>query len=200
MIPSDAEATLDIRALPDENIDAFLELMRKVIDDPSVQVVPMARGSRPGAAPSRIDTPVYHALEAAIEKVYQTTTLPMMGTGATDMAYLRAKGVQCYGVGAMGDEEDAPKGYGMHSDQERILDEAALQARALLLGGRNLDRRCGEVSGYVTIPRRTALSTSSATLCRSSFSMMRQRCVSTVCRLRLRRLAMSLLLFPSARS
>src|SRR6185437_3327421 len=124
VIPSEAEATLDIRALPDENIDAFLELMRKVIDDPAVQVVPMARGSRPGAAPSRIDTPVYHALEAAIEKVYNTTTLPMMGTGATDMAMLRAKGVQCYGVGAMGDEEDASKGFGAHSDQERILDEA----------------------------------------------------------------------------
>jgi acetylornithine deacetylase/succinyl-diaminopimelate desuccinylase-like protein len=124
VIPSEAEATLDIRALPDENIDAFYELMRKVIDDPAVQVVPMARGSRPGAAPSRIDSPAFHALEAAIQKVYGVTTLPMMGTGATDMAMLRAKGVQCYGVGAMGDEEDAPKGFGAHSDQERILDEA----------------------------------------------------------------------------
>lgn len=52
----------------------------------------------------------------------------------------------------------------------------------------------------LTIPRRTALRTSSAVLCRSSFSMIRQRCVSTVCRLRLSRLAISLLLFPSARS
>ncbi len=53
---------------------------------------------------------------------------------------------------------------------------------------------------YVTMPRRTALRTSSAVLCRSSFSMMRQRWVSTVCRLRLRRRAISLLLLPSARS
>ena len=44
--------------------------------------------------------------------------------GATDMAFLRAKGVQCYGVGAMRDEEDPPKGFGAHSDQERILEEA----------------------------------------------------------------------------
>ena len=51
-------------------------------------------------------------------------TLPYMSTGATDMAFLRAKGVQCYGVGAMGDEEDAAKGFGAHSDQERILEEA----------------------------------------------------------------------------
>ena len=47
-----------------------------------------------------------------------------MSTGATDMAYLRAKGVECYGVGPMTDSEDGPKGYGAHSDQERILEEA----------------------------------------------------------------------------
>ena len=40
------------------------------------------------------------------------------------MAFLRAKGIQCYGVGPMTDEEDGPKGFGAHSDQERILEEA----------------------------------------------------------------------------
>ena len=43
-------------------------------------------------------------------------------TGATDMAYLRAKGVQCYGIGPATDSEDGPKGFGAHSDQERILE------------------------------------------------------------------------------
>jgi acetylornithine deacetylase/succinyl-diaminopimelate desuccinylase-like protein len=47
-----------------------------------------------------------------------------MSTGATDMAFLRAKGMKCYGVGPMVDDEDAPKGFGLHSDQERILEEA----------------------------------------------------------------------------
>ena len=45
-----------------------------------------------------------------------------MSTGATDMAYLRAKGVQCYGIGPAIDVEDGPKGFGAHSDQERILE------------------------------------------------------------------------------
>ena len=45
-----------------------------------------------------------------------------MSTGATDMAYLRAKGMQCYGVGPATDTEDGPKGFGAHSDQERILE------------------------------------------------------------------------------
>src|SRR6202012_4432954 len=34
VVPSQAEATLDIRALPDENMPAFYELMRKTINDP----------------------------------------------------------------------------------------------------------------------------------------------------------------------
>jgi hypothetical protein len=40
------------------------------------------------------------------------------------MAFLRAKGVECYGIGAMTDEEDVAKGFAAHSDQERILEEA----------------------------------------------------------------------------
>jgi acetylornithine deacetylase/succinyl-diaminopimelate desuccinylase-like protein len=47
-----------------------------------------------------------------------------MSTGATDMAFLRAKGTQCYGVGVMSDAEDAAKGFGAHSDQERILEDS----------------------------------------------------------------------------
>jgi acetylornithine deacetylase/succinyl-diaminopimelate desuccinylase-like protein len=124
VIPSQAEATLDIRALPDENIPAFYELMSKIINDPAVKIVPETANARPGAAPSRIDSPAYHSIEAAYKKVYGVNTMPTMSTGATDMAFLRAKGVQCYGVGAMTDEEDAARGFGAHSDQERILEEA----------------------------------------------------------------------------
>jgi acetylornithine deacetylase/succinyl-diaminopimelate desuccinylase-like protein len=124
VIPSQVEATLDIRALPDENIDAFYDMMRKVINDPAVELVRDSRNERPGAAPSRLDTDAYRALEAAYKNIYGVITIPMMQTGATDMAFLRAKGVQCYGVGAMVDEEDGPKGFGPHSDQERILEQA----------------------------------------------------------------------------
>ena len=124
VIPSSAEATLDVRALPDENMTAFVELMRKVIDDPAIEIVRTSRNRRPATQPSRIDSDVFHAIEAANQKIYRASTLPQMSTGATDMAYLRAKGVQCYGIGSMMDEEDAPKGFGAHSDQERILEEA----------------------------------------------------------------------------
>ena len=124
VIPSEAEATLDIRALPDENIAAFYDQMRKVINDPAIELIPETTNQRPGAAPSRLDTDAYKAVEAAFKSIYGVITIPLMQTGATDMAFLRAKGVQCYGVGAMVDDEDAPKGFGPHSDQERILEAA----------------------------------------------------------------------------
>jgi acetylornithine deacetylase/succinyl-diaminopimelate desuccinylase-like protein len=124
VIPSDATATLDVRALPDEDMAAFVAMMKKVIDDPAVEVVNEARNSRPKAPPSKIDSEAFRAIEAANRKLYGTITIPQMSTGATDMAFLRAKGVQCYGIGPMVDEEDALKGFAAHSDQERILEEA----------------------------------------------------------------------------
>jgi acetylornithine deacetylase/succinyl-diaminopimelate desuccinylase-like protein len=124
VIPSEAQATLDIRALPDENINAFYDMMRKVINDPAIELVPETRNQRPGAAPSRLDTDAYRAIEAAYRKLYGVATIPVMSTGATDMAFLRAKGMNCYGVGAMVDQEDAAKGFGAHSDQERIREES----------------------------------------------------------------------------
>jgi acetylornithine deacetylase/succinyl-diaminopimelate desuccinylase-like protein len=124
VIPSTAEATLDVRALPDENMPAFLDMMRKVINDPQVEVMADDRNKRPAAPPSRIDSEAFHLIEAANQKVYSVITIPQMSTGATDMAMLRAKGVQCYGIGPMVDEEDAPKGFGAHSDQERLLEDA----------------------------------------------------------------------------
>ncbi len=123
VIPSEARATLDIRALPDEDMTKFYELMKQVIDDPAVEIVPSSRNARPVAPPSPIDNEAFRAIEAANRKVYNTVTIPQMGTGATDMSYLRARGVQCYGIGPMTDEEDGPKGFGAHSDQERIPEE-----------------------------------------------------------------------------
>ena len=54
VIPSEAEATLDIRALPDEDFPALLAHLRRVIDDPAIEVSKItANASRPTASPSR---------------------------------------------------------------------------------------------------------------------------------------------------
>lgn len=120
VIPSEARGSVDMRALPDEDIPAFLDAIREVIDDPVVEVSLGERNTRPPGE-ARLDTEAFRLLEDKIAEHYDTVTLPMMQTGATDMAYLRNRGVQCYGIGPAVDLEDGPLGYGAHSDQERIL-------------------------------------------------------------------------------
>ena len=65
VIPSEATATLNIRALPDENMPEFYELMRKVINDPAVEIVPISAG-RPQGVPISITSDVFKALEAPV--------------------------------------------------------------------------------------------------------------------------------------
>lgn len=124
VIPSEVEATLDIRSLPDEDMPKFLEQLRAVINDPAVEVVVAPGHSRPGAPPSRLNTEAFEVIEKAISRHYNVITIPTMSTGATDMAYLRAKGIPSFGIGPVIDMEDALKGFGAHSDQERILEDA----------------------------------------------------------------------------
>lgn len=125
VIPSEAEATLDIRALPDEDLKKFDEQLRSVINDPAVKIVRDGWASRPGAAPSSLTNEAFKTIEAVAKKHYPgVPTIPSMSTGATDMAFLRSKGMQCYGIGPMIDSEDGPKGFGAHSDQERILESS----------------------------------------------------------------------------
>ena len=122
VIPSEAKATLDVRVHPDDNPESVLESVRRVVNDPSVDVTWAKRDVRPGSGVAKLDSDEFKMIEATIRKHYETLALPTMSTGATDMAYLRAKGVQCFGIGPATDIEDGPKGFGAHSDQERILE------------------------------------------------------------------------------
>src|SRR5947208_3780376 len=122
VIPSEAKATLDVRALPDEDPAKFLEQVKRVVNDPAVDVRFTGESIRPAGPDAKLDSEIYKALEAAGTRIYNAPTLPMMSTGATDMAQLRAKGVQCFGIGPAVDFEDAPKGFVAHSDQERLLE------------------------------------------------------------------------------
>jgi acetylornithine deacetylase/succinyl-diaminopimelate desuccinylase-like protein len=121
VIPSEAKATIDVRLHPDEDQPAFLDNVRRVIGDPGVEVRWGRERYRP-AGGSKIDTEAFNIIEAQVKKHYDTIVLPTMGTGATDMAQIRSKGIQCYGIGPAIDSEDGPKGFGAHSDQERILE------------------------------------------------------------------------------
>lgn len=124
VIPSEATAILDIRMLPDEDVDGFYQLLAEVIDDPRVTIVP-EEIYRPAAPPSEIDNEMFRVLESTAKKMYPgVTVLPTMSTAATDMAQVRAMGMQAYGIGAAQTRQELTSGRGAHGDDERISEEA----------------------------------------------------------------------------
>jgi len=120
VIPSEAEGTIDIRALPDEDLPKFVERLREVIGDPHIEI--KTNSGRPAAPASSLNTEMFAALEAAQKRIYPgSLTIPLLLTGATDMSPLRAKGIQAYGIGPVVDDEE--KG-AAHTDDERILEKS----------------------------------------------------------------------------
>ncbi len=121
VIPSSGTATLDVRLLPDQNFDSFLTTLRDIVNDPTIDVSWDDAVVRPSAV-VRLNTDAYQAIEEVYGRRYGVPVMPTMSNGATDMTFLRARGVACYGVGPGIDEEDGPLGFGAHSDQERIVE------------------------------------------------------------------------------
>ncbi len=123
VIPSEAEATLDIRALPDEDVDRFYAEMAKVIADPAVKIVPLPQ-TRPPSPASKLETEMYRVMEQVARTVYPgAAVLPSMSTGASDQAQLRAKGIQSYGIGPAATESDDVN-YPAHGDVERLAESS----------------------------------------------------------------------------
>jgi acetylornithine deacetylase/succinyl-diaminopimelate desuccinylase-like protein len=119
VIPPEAEAEIDIRALPDENMAAFMNRMNEIVNDPSVTILPPdLTDSMPEAPASSLHTAMFAALETAQKKLIpQAITVPVMSTGATDSAFLRAKGVDAYGIRVPRTFEENT---GVHGNDERI--------------------------------------------------------------------------------
>lgn len=118
VIPAEAEATLDVRVLPDENVDEVMAELRNVINDPEITIERTKGRERPAAPASSIHSEMFEALEREQAKFFpQAITLPTMSTGSSDSAELRAKGVQAYGVGPVFTDEEEAR---MHGNDERV--------------------------------------------------------------------------------
>lgn len=121
VIPSQATLQLDVRMLPEDDHEEVLESIRRTIGDPQITAEFASATYRPPGGTS-LDTEAFRALETNVERHYGVVTIPSMLTGATDMAYLRARGMHCYGIGPLVDAEDALRGFAAHGDQERIIE------------------------------------------------------------------------------
>jgi acetylornithine deacetylase/succinyl-diaminopimelate desuccinylase-like protein len=117
IIPSEATATLNLRELPDGDVRAHVADLNRV--GAEKQVTFALRGEPRKSPPvSSTKTPLYLAMEATgREMAPQAAVVPMMSSGATDGAELRAAGIPTYGILPLPlDLEDELR---MHGDNER---------------------------------------------------------------------------------
>jgi acetylornithine deacetylase/succinyl-diaminopimelate desuccinylase-like protein len=105
--------------LPDEDMDAFIKTLEQVIADPEITVTPSGFNNFPATPPSGLNTEMFAALERAQAAVFPgSVVIPIMQVGATDSAFLRAKGVQAYGLGTVSNPSNG--GNRAHGNDERV--------------------------------------------------------------------------------
>ena len=119
VIPPTAEGVLDVRALPDENLEKFRASLAALINDPQIKIVAEDTAlSMVPAPPSSIHTEMFEALQSAQKQVFSgSITLPVMQTGATDSSFLRVRGVQAYGLAVPRTEQENAT---VHGNDERV--------------------------------------------------------------------------------
>lgn len=116
-LPAEAWALVNCRLLPDESPEAVREELRRIIDDPNIEVsVPSEFGS---GAPSPLEGPAPDAIAAVVaEMAPGIPIVPYMSRGATDSRFFRARGVAAYGIGPISvTTEDGRRAHGI---DERI--------------------------------------------------------------------------------
>lgn len=116
VIPAEAVATLDIRALPEEDTLWLKAEIERVVDDPAIEVVRFG-ARRPVSDPMPLDSDLFRALERVQAEIFPAAvTIPSMLTGGTDSSQLRAAGVLAYGIGL---PTDVATGSRAHGNDER---------------------------------------------------------------------------------
>jgi acetylornithine deacetylase/succinyl-diaminopimelate desuccinylase-like protein len=116
VIPATASATLDCRLVPGHEHERFIAELRKVIDDPKVEIVTEFASESPWTPAG---TEVHEAIKEVCGAVMpEAALLPRVTAGFTDSRTFRRRGVPAYGFVPMllGPDEQG----GMHGNDERI--------------------------------------------------------------------------------
>ena len=110
-LPMRAKATIQCRLLPDENTAEVLATLRRVIDDPAVEV---------GVVTEPNPSPAATLDKAVVAKVEQITSemwpgvkvVPVMSSGASDNVFFRRAGLPTFGVSGTFVEESDLRAHG----------------------------------------------------------------------------------------
>lgn len=121
VIPTEACATLSVRTLPGESIDAVVGRLAALVADPAVHFEITHRGH--DAPPSPSTSAAFAALRDSLHEIDPTiAAVPYLSTGATESAFLRRWGVPTYGILPFPlTMEDETR---MHGHDERVPIEA----------------------------------------------------------------------------
>jgi len=96
VIPSKAQAELDIRLLPGTEPDAFIAEVKKRLADESIRIEPLKKSS---ASKSPMDTDDFATIKSVHMAHYPNAlTVASLLFGASDSRFFRSKGIPCYGV------------------------------------------------------------------------------------------------------
>ncbi len=97
-LPSSASATIQCRVFPGESEAETLATLRRVADDPGIQVT-LLEPVQP--APETVPDPkVMAAIAQVVHSMWPgVPVLPVMAAGASDSIFTRAAGIPSYGVG-----------------------------------------------------------------------------------------------------
>jgi acetylornithine deacetylase/succinyl-diaminopimelate desuccinylase-like protein len=119
VIPSRAEAELDIRLLPGTDPDEFLAEIKERLADKNITV---ASWQRHGATESPMDTEDFAIIkDVHLEHFPNALIVASLLVGASDSRFFRDRGIACYGVGPMViGLEDLNR---IHGIDERISEE-----------------------------------------------------------------------------
>jgi len=118
VIPGEAWANLDVRLLPGEDPQRFLEEIRRVVADPQVSVEPLDKEFRVANA-SPTGTELWKMIEQASGRYFPGAPVaPRLTGGYTENQRYRPLGIVCYGFSphSSTDEESRTA----HGDDERI--------------------------------------------------------------------------------
>ena len=98
VIPEKAEASLDVRLLPETDPDEFVRWLKARINDDRIKIESIQSSPPSGVAP--LDSPFYAAVTHAVNRhAPGAGVFPLLMSGATDGRYWRMRGYPAYGFG-----------------------------------------------------------------------------------------------------
>ena len=118
-LPQRARVVVNCRIIPSETPAQIKAALVRVVNDDSVRVTAINEGSAAVPTPSPLTPEIVQPVENVTRKLWPgVPVIPVMDTGASDGAFLRAAGIPTYGVSGVFVDIDDTRAHGR---DERII-------------------------------------------------------------------------------